>query len=152
MTTETRCDKMKTRYIEDTMMNRYDDQKGKVFALLMNQCDEPVKNKIDSHEDYAKAEKDRDVIALLVKIKTESHNANNEDTKIRIMEHLCGKLQPIALDGMDVCVSNARSTDIRPMNALTMMIRMMIRHQNNNTCNKNSNPLDGCDSVPKIHR
>ena len=84
------------------MMNRYDDQKGKVFALLMNQCDEPVKNKIDSHEDYAKAEKDRDVIALLVKIKTESHDANNEDTKIRIMEHsLCGKLQPIALDEMD---------------------------------------------------
>ena len=54
MTTETRCDKMKTRYIEDTMMNRYDDRKGKVFALLINQCDEPVKNKIDSHEDYAK--------------------------------------------------------------------------------------------------
>ena len=29
-----------------------------------------LKNKIDGHEDYAKAEKDRDVIVLLVKIKT----------------------------------------------------------------------------------
>ena len=58
--------------------DRYDEQKGKVFALLMNQCDEPVKNKIDGHEDYAKAEKDRDVIALLVKIKTVTHDANEK--------------------------------------------------------------------------
>ena len=58
--------------------DRYDEQKGKVFALLMNQCDEPVKNKIDGREDYAKAEKDRDVIALLVKIKTVTHDANEK--------------------------------------------------------------------------
>ena len=92
------------------------------------------------------------------------------------MEHTCGKLQPMALAEMDPKYAKAvddtkdkmmknngdtlmkkglcfkcRSTDIGPMNALTMMIRMMIRHQNNNTCNKNSNPLDGCDSEPKLH-
>ena len=58
--------------------DRYNKQKSEVFALLMNQCAEPVKNKINGHEDYAKAEKDRDVIALLVKIKTVSHNANEK--------------------------------------------------------------------------
>ena len=36
--------------------DRYEEQKGKVFTLIMNQCDEPVKNEIDSHEDYTKAE------------------------------------------------------------------------------------------------
>lgn len=58
--------------------DRYNEQKGKVFALIMNQCNEPMKNKIDGLEDYAKAERNRDVRALLMKIKTISHDANDK--------------------------------------------------------------------------
>ena len=46
--------------------------------LIVNQCNEPMKNKIDGLEEYHKAEKDRDVIALLLKMKTVSHDANEK--------------------------------------------------------------------------
>ena len=36
--------------------DRYKEQKGNVFAIIMKHCNEPVKNKIDGFEDYAKAE------------------------------------------------------------------------------------------------
>ena len=58
--------------------DRYKEQKGKVFAIIMKHCNKPVKNKIDGFEDYAKAEQDRDVKALLVKIKMVTHDANKK--------------------------------------------------------------------------
>ena len=48
---------------------RYEDQKGKVFTIIMGQCNKPMKNRVEGASDYDDAEKKRDVLVLLRLIK-----------------------------------------------------------------------------------
>jgi len=49
--------------------DRYEEQKAKVFALIIGQCELPVKNRVESREDYDEVSMNSDVIALLKNIK-----------------------------------------------------------------------------------
>jgi hypothetical protein len=48
---------------------KFDDEKAKVFAIILSHCDEPMENKVERHPKYAQMEQDCDVAALLEVIK-----------------------------------------------------------------------------------
>lgn len=55
----------------------YQDNKAKVFAIIYSQCDEPLKNRLETCDDFIKADKARDVISLLKLIKKEAYEATD---------------------------------------------------------------------------
>lgn len=58
--------------------DKYEEQKAKVFSIVVGQCETSMKNRIESQAGYATAEKDRDVIALLKMIKDIAFDANDK--------------------------------------------------------------------------
>ena len=57
---------------------RYKDQKGKLFTIVVGQCTKLVRNRVEGLEDYGKAEASQDVIAVLRMIKDVVFNANEK--------------------------------------------------------------------------
>ena len=58
--------------------DRYDDQKAKVFTTIYGHCDEAMKNRVETHEDYKDADSKRDVVTLLKMIKDLAFDANDK--------------------------------------------------------------------------
>jgi hypothetical protein len=56
----------------------YEVQKAKVFTLIYGQCDTPMKNRVDAHDDYKTADQNRNVVALLKMIKHLATEANEK--------------------------------------------------------------------------
>ena len=50
-------------------MRRYDTDKGKVFGVIMGQCTQVVKNKLEQETDFVKWRQDADVIKLIETLK-----------------------------------------------------------------------------------
>jgi hypothetical protein len=48
---------------------KYEEEKAKVFAIILGQCDETMQNKVEGHSKFAQMEQDCDVAALLEVIK-----------------------------------------------------------------------------------
>jgi hypothetical protein len=68
----TKQDEMKWSKDYDVFIKKktkYDDEKTKVFAIILSRCDEPMKNKVEGNQKYAQMEQDCDVAALLEVIK-----------------------------------------------------------------------------------
>jgi hypothetical protein len=62
----TKQDEMKWTIDYDVIIKKktkYDDEKAKVFAIILSHCDEPMKNKVEGHPKYAQMEQDCDVAA-----------------------------------------------------------------------------------------
>jgi Zinc knuckle len=58
--------------------DRYEEQKAKVFALILGQCELPVKNLVESQDDYDTVAMGSDVIALLKMIKEAVFGSNDK--------------------------------------------------------------------------
>jgi hypothetical protein len=68
----TKQDEMKWSKDYDVFIKKktkYDDEKAKVFAIILSCCNESMKNKVEGHQKYAQMEQDCDVAALLEVIK-----------------------------------------------------------------------------------
>lgn len=50
-------------------LKHYDGDKGRVFGVIMGQCTEVVKNKLEAEKDFVKWRQDADVVSLLEKLK-----------------------------------------------------------------------------------
>jgi Zinc knuckle len=50
-------------------LDKYYEDKGKVFIVILGQCTQTVKNKLDKSNDFKKLESDRDVAGLLAMLK-----------------------------------------------------------------------------------
>jgi hypothetical protein len=64
----TKQDKMKWSKDYDVDIKKktkYDEEKAKVFAIILGQCDEPMQNKVEGHPKFAQMEQDCNVAALL---------------------------------------------------------------------------------------
>ena len=58
---------------------KYEDEKARVFAIILGQCDETMKNKVESKGSvYEKMQRDSDVIALLNMIKESAFDAHEK--------------------------------------------------------------------------
>jgi hypothetical protein len=57
---------------------KYDDEKAKVFAIILSWCDEPMKNKVEGHQKYAQMEQDCDLAALLEVIKESAFDLHEQ--------------------------------------------------------------------------
>ena len=58
--------------------DRYDTEKAKVFALILGQCDLPVKNRVESLANFETVVEDRDVVTLLKMIKEAVFGSNDK--------------------------------------------------------------------------
>lgn len=56
----------------------YQEQKAKVFAIILGQCDKSMQNRVESEARFENAEKDCDVIGLLKIIKDLAFDANEK--------------------------------------------------------------------------
>jgi hypothetical protein len=57
---------------------KYDDEKAKVFAIILSCCNEPMKNNVEGHPTYVQMEQDCDVAALLKVIKASAFDQQQE--------------------------------------------------------------------------
>jgi len=57
--------------------DKYVEYKAKTFTVVFGQCDEPMKNHLESHSDYEDAVENHDVVALLRMIKDAAYDAND---------------------------------------------------------------------------
>jgi len=57
--------------------DKYVEYKAKTFTVVFGQCDEPMKNHLESHDDYEEAVEKYDVVALLRIIKDAAYDAND---------------------------------------------------------------------------
>jgi hypothetical protein len=53
------------------------DEKPKVFAIILGQCDEPMQNKVEGHQKFAQMEQDCNMAALLEVIKKNAFNIHH---------------------------------------------------------------------------
>jgi hypothetical protein len=67
--------------------DKCEEHKAKVFALIYGQCDPPMKNRVDTHEDYETADQTRDVVALLRMIESLALEASEKQLPAK--EALC---------------------------------------------------------------
>jgi beta-galactosidase beta subunit len=63
---------------------KYEDEKAKVFAIKLSHCDEPMKNKVESHAQYATMEQGSDVTILLETIKEIAFDSNEKQYPARL--------------------------------------------------------------------
>ena len=59
-------------------LERYEDQKSKVFTIIMGQCSKPMRNRVESSIGYVAAEKASNVKALLRTIKDIAFDSNEK--------------------------------------------------------------------------
>jgi hypothetical protein len=57
---------------------KYDEEKAKVFAIILGQCNEPMQNKVEGHSKFAQMEQDCDVAALLELIKESAFDSHDK--------------------------------------------------------------------------
>jgi Zinc knuckle len=82
----TKQDEMKWSKDYDVFIKKktkYDDEKAKVFAIILSRCDEPMKNKVEGHQKYAQMEQDCDVAALLEVIKESAFDSHERQYSAR---------------------------------------------------------------------
>jgi hypothetical protein len=68
--------KMYDQYLRKT--EKYVDYKAKVFAVIWGQCDQTMKNRLESTAEYKKAEDTNDVVQLLRAIKDVAFDADDK--------------------------------------------------------------------------
>ena len=57
--------------------DKYDDHKAKVFVIILGQCEEPMKNRIEGMNGYTSADTRSDVVELLKMIKDASYGGTD---------------------------------------------------------------------------
>ena len=57
---------------------KYEDDKARVFAIIFDHCDEPMKNRLEGQKECREAEKNRDVIELIKIIKNAAYGATDK--------------------------------------------------------------------------
>ena len=60
-------------------IEQYDENKAKVFTIIMGQCEKSMKNRVESDSCYEKMEEDNDVVALLKVIKNIAFNTSDKN-------------------------------------------------------------------------
>ena len=64
-------------------VDRYKDEKAKVFTIILATCEDPMKHRVECHEDYETAEQDADVVALLKIVKELAYGSNDRKYPVR---------------------------------------------------------------------
>ena len=59
-------------------LDRYDEQKAKVFTIILSQCEDAMKHHVECHGIFQKAESMRDVVTLLERIKELAYGSNDK--------------------------------------------------------------------------
>ena len=68
-------------------IDRYNENKAKLFRIIMSKCSTALKSKLENHLDqFQKLEDDHDVIGLLDVIKDQVYNAGGEQHQVVAME------------------------------------------------------------------
>ena len=71
---------------------QYQEDKAKVFRIIMGQCTVPMRNKIEHLADYESLEEDDDVVGLLGKMKELAHSTEDTQCKCWTMQSTMRKM------------------------------------------------------------
>ena len=77
------------------LKKEYDDNKSKVFVLILSQCSHVVKNKLENDKDMVGLEENDDVVGLLKKLKSWAFSAGDVENKYWVLQSLLRRLTSI---------------------------------------------------------
>ena len=76
-------------------LERHEDQKSKVFTIVMGQCSKPMKNRVESSIGCVEAEKCSDIIALLRTIEDIAFDSNEKKCPLSQAAHAWKELAKV---------------------------------------------------------